>query len=202
MAQRIAFVDVEASSLSPRSYPIEIGWIFADGASEGHLIVPHEDWLDWDPCAQDVHGLSRRHLFRSGRPGPFVAERIIAALVGCRVFSDAPAQDNFWLSRLFDAVGSSVSIRLEPLEQLFGEMARSLLVSVRDDKSRPPGERALAIRLLMDDIREALEAARGTATIVAPKQHRAIKDARRLREAWIAFEQKLEAMSLLEESGP
>jgi hypothetical protein len=36
----IVFLDFEASSLARHSYPIEVAWVFEDGASEAHLIRP------------------------------------------------------------------------------------------------------------------------------------------------------------------
>ena len=36
----LAFVDFEASSLAKDSYPVEVAWVFEDGACEGHLIRP------------------------------------------------------------------------------------------------------------------------------------------------------------------
>jgi hypothetical protein len=34
------FLDFEASSLGKNGYPIEVGWVFEDGACEAHLIRP------------------------------------------------------------------------------------------------------------------------------------------------------------------
>lgn len=38
--QNEGFPGFEASSLSDRSYPIEVAWVFQDGRSEDHLIAP------------------------------------------------------------------------------------------------------------------------------------------------------------------
>ena len=42
----IVILDIEASSLLPGSFPIEIGWIYEDGSGESHLIRPAPAWLD------------------------------------------------------------------------------------------------------------------------------------------------------------
>lgn len=44
----VVFLDFEASSLAKLSYPIEVAWVFEDGASETHLIQPAPQWTDWD----------------------------------------------------------------------------------------------------------------------------------------------------------
>jgi len=56
------FLDIEASSLSDSSYPIEIAWSDEKGDIESHLINPYaiEEWTDWDFYAEHkIHGLSR-----------------------------------------------------------------------------------------------------------------------------------------------
>jgi hypothetical protein len=50
------FLDFEASSLSDRSYPVEVAWVFQDGRSESHLIRPATEWTDWDDEAEAIHG--------------------------------------------------------------------------------------------------------------------------------------------------
>jgi hypothetical protein len=37
------FLDFEASSLRKNGFPIEIGWVFENGAAESHLIRPAPD---------------------------------------------------------------------------------------------------------------------------------------------------------------
>src|SRR3954468_14016650 len=78
----IVFLDFEASSLSKHSYPIEVGWVFADGREEAHLIRPAPGWVDWDPRAQAIHGIERAALERDGTPHDQVARRMIEILSG------------------------------------------------------------------------------------------------------------------------
>ena len=106
MPIRIAVLDFEASGLDDASYPIEVAWgLFSTYEIESHLIMPAPDWEYWDPIAQDIHGLSRSELFRSGKGGPWICRRMIQALAGYQVFSDAAEQDQFWLDVLFEAAG-------------------------------------------------------------------------------------------------
>jgi hypothetical protein len=100
-----AFLDFEASSLSHDSYPIEVGWVFEDGAAEAHLIRPAPGWTDWDPTAEALHGLSRAQLQAEGEPHEAVARRTLAALTGHELFVSAPSWDGKWMSLLLRTAG-------------------------------------------------------------------------------------------------
>jgi hypothetical protein len=68
---RLAFIDFEASSPHPTSYPVEVGvaeprrddagWIIA---VRGWLIRPADEWLarpeGWSAASERIHGLARR----------------------------------------------------------------------------------------------------------------------------------------------
>ena len=101
----LAFLDFEASSLSKDSYPIEVGWVFEDGAAETHLIRPAPDWTDWDPAAERIHGLSREILQAQGEPVEAVGLRLLDRLQGHDLFVTAPSWDGKWLSVLLRAAG-------------------------------------------------------------------------------------------------
>src|SRR5690606_41951734 len=73
----LVFLDFEASSLSERSYAIEVGWVFADGREEDHLIRAAPEWTDWDPSAEAIHGISRNELLERGRDHTAVAQRMV-----------------------------------------------------------------------------------------------------------------------------
>jgi len=62
------FLDIEASSLSMDSYPIEVAWSDNYGTIESHLINPYsvEYWTDWDYNAQQIHGISRKQCREEG----------------------------------------------------------------------------------------------------------------------------------------
>jgi hypothetical protein len=90
------FLDFEASSLSDRSYPIEIAWVFEDGRSEAHLIAPAPGWNDWDDVSESIHGISREMLEAEGEPHDVVATRLVEALAGHDLFASAPSWDGRW----------------------------------------------------------------------------------------------------------
>jgi hypothetical protein len=102
---RIAFLDFEASSLAKTSYPIEVAWVFPDGASESFLIRPAPGWTDWAPEAEAVHGLARERVVREGVAHDWVALHMLTALRDVTLYASAPSWDGQWLSRLLRAAG-------------------------------------------------------------------------------------------------
>ena len=111
MSETIYFLDFEASSLSNKSYPIEVAWSSPDGPIESYLISPSgiEEWTDWDPAAENVHGISRHVLAADGKTPHFVCDRMTDQLAGKRIYTDAPRFDGAWLARLFSACGRDKS---------------------------------------------------------------------------------------------
>jgi hypothetical protein len=103
MAPLPIFIDLEASSLSSASYPIEVAWNDPDGTIEAHLIspahIPH--WTDWSEKAEQLHGISRAALLTSGKPPPWICRRLNHQLAGTMVYSDEPNYDGMWLTALF-----------------------------------------------------------------------------------------------------
>lgn len=150
----IAFIDLEASGLSARSWPIEAGWCFVDGAAQAMLIRPDETWSldDWDEDAQALHGVAHETLLKKGAPVKEVCEKLNAALAGKQVFSDAPDWDGFWLYRLFQAAKLRQQFVLSDLALCFS--------------SASP---------------EEMDAYIEKADRIAPRTHRAIPDALHMR---------------------
>lgn len=135
MSEYPLFLDCEASSLSSYSYPIEIAWSDEAGDIESHLINPYlypDDYTDWDPSAQAVHGLSRAYLMENGESTSIVAERMNKVLAGKTLYTDAPDFDSFWVHRLFKAVGinrqfgfahvDTLLMQLLPVEYWFSDL--------------------------------------------------------------------------------
>jgi hypothetical protein len=114
-------LDIEASGFGRGSYPIEVGFVAADGALFCGLIRPEPDWLHWDEGAEALHGISRELLQRHGRPVPWMAEQLNARLRGQVVYCDGWGHDYPWLARLFDAAGMRPSFRLDDLRRLLDE---------------------------------------------------------------------------------
>src|SRR5262249_27143798 len=125
MDEIISFLDFEASSLSSRSYPIEVAWSNQDGSIESHLISPAgiDSWIDWDPEAEKVHGISRPELIEHGQSPQIVCDRISDQLSGKTVYTDAPSFDGRWLSTLFSACGRGTPpVKLAHIDDLLVRM--------------------------------------------------------------------------------
>jgi hypothetical protein len=116
----IAFIDVEASGLNPSSWPIEVGWVFADGSPRAMLIKPADNWsmTAWEKPAEKLHRISPARLITEGKTPLETALVLNAALAGATVYSDAPDYDSFWLFRLYDAAGVKPNYRLHDLGDL------------------------------------------------------------------------------------
>ena len=101
--------DIEASSLGPASWPIEVGWATVapdlSVTATAILIRPEPDWLDWSAQAQGVHGIDLAFAREHGRPASEVAQAINEAFGFGVVFSDACEWEVQWTKRLFAAVG-------------------------------------------------------------------------------------------------
>jgi hypothetical protein len=116
------FVDLEASSLLPGSYPVEVGWARPRALPWGRcaidvgsvLVRPEADWLSsgsWDPNAEAVHGLSRETLLRDGVPAAEACELLDREFDGCMVVTDTGggSVDDMWLAVLYEAAGREPS---------------------------------------------------------------------------------------------
>lgn len=121
----IVFLDFEASSLTKKSYPIEVAWVFEDGRSHSCLIRPAPDWTDWSEEAEAIHGISRKTLDAEGVPVDAVAARMLEELMGHGLHASAPSWDGKWLSTLLRAAGHPRhALRLSRSDEAFLEIAR------------------------------------------------------------------------------
>jgi len=124
----VVFLDFEASSLAKLSYPIEVAWVFEDGASETHLIQPAPQWTDWDAEAEAIHRISRETLQNEGDPHDAVARRMVDQLSGHSLFASAPSWDGKWLSALLRAAKlPRHALRLRDSDEALAEAARDIL---------------------------------------------------------------------------
>jgi hypothetical protein len=71
----IYFLDLEASSLLPGGFPIEIAWVDETGHGESYLICPADVWLDedkdhpnWSWESEQVHRIRLSTLLVEGIP--------------------------------------------------------------------------------------------------------------------------------------
>ena len=173
MGERPVFLDFEASSLADGSYPIEVGWVFADGTSEAHLIRPARDWTDWDPRAERIHRITREELVANGTPYHQVASRMVEVLTGEDVCASAPSWDGKWLSVLLRTAGyPRGTLRLRDSDDVFAEAARAILGPVVASEGL---ESAVGQVLALDELRRR----------AGPPAHRALPDAQEERQRWL-----------------
>lgn len=116
-----ACLDIEASGFGRDSYPIEIGYVLADGRPWCTLIRPLPEWTHWDARAEAVHGITREALLRHGRPIADVVTALNRDLRGLTVYCDGWAHDYAWLNRLYDAAGVLPTFRLETMRAVLDE---------------------------------------------------------------------------------
>lgn len=206
----IYFVDFEASSLLPGSFPIEVAWVDMHGHGESYLIRPADEWLDdrlgnagvlptgWSYQSEAVHGISLDMLMREGAALERVAKRAVDVLSprGVMAFSDAPGYDGAWMDELLAAGGQRKSwdfrgrkVTLLDVTQAYGWACRPLLDTLDslDGAEREDAER-LVRWMAMDIITRAQQAEATRARV----QHRALADAESLWRTWRAVREEVE----------
>lgn len=169
----LVFLDFEASSLSERSYPIEVAWVFEDGHAEAYLIRSAPEWTDWDPAAQAIHGIDRETIEREGIPHAEVAQRMLDQLTGHDLRASAPSWDGKWLSVLLRGAGlPRHSLRLRHTDEALKDVAHSTLHDA----------------IPADELEETVCDLIGRGDWVKPdsKRHRALADARAEYARWVA----------------
>jgi len=170
----LVFLDFEASSLAKHSYPIEVAWVFEDGAAESHLIRPAPGWDDWDTSAEAIHHIPRETLLREGTPHDVLARHMVETLGSHDLTASAPSWDGKWLSALLRAAGlPRHSLRLRDTEEAQRDTAKAIL---QDCVS--PERLALEVERLR--VRAVADRPQGTAA------HRALADAQEERARWLA----------------
>ncbi|HOP19096.1 MAG TPA: hypothetical protein PLV61_08600 [Parvularculaceae bacterium] len=125
--KKIAFIDLEASGLGSKSWPVEVGFAFIEGAPQSTLIRPDATWSDeaWDKGAEALHGLTRAELDRDGQNIRDVCRSLNKSLAGAEVYSDAPDWDGFWLFRLFMAANMRQQFAVHDFGKLIRPIAGS-----------------------------------------------------------------------------
>ena len=116
-----AVLDIEASGFGQDSYPIEVGFVLADGESFCCLIRPAPGWTHWDAAAEEVHHISQETVQVLGRDAREVARLLNDRLHGLTLYCDGWAHDYVWLNVLFEAVNMRPSFKLDNLRGLLTE---------------------------------------------------------------------------------
>ena len=187
----ILFVDLEASSLAPDGYPIEVAWVDQDGKGETHLIRPADEWLradtgnpGWCPESERIHGISLATLMVEGDPVREVAARAaILSATYVMACSDAPERDGAWLNQLFRAAGLRRSVRLVDVRKLYGLACRPLRdgLPLGDGPARERAEQRVR-NLALEIVGRAEEVEQ----LRSRTRHRALPDAEALWRTWSA----------------
>ena len=116
-----AVLDIEASGLGRESYPVEIGFVLADGQTYCSLIRPAPDWTHWDPEAERMHRITQETVQRHGREVTEVATQLNERLNGLTLYCDGFVQDYVWLGVLFEAADMTPTFKLDNLRALLTE---------------------------------------------------------------------------------
>lgn len=184
----LVFLDFEASSLSDRSYPIEVGWVFEDGGRESHLIRPAPEWTEWDPAAEAVHRIPRELLLTQGSSHDQVARRMVEVLSGHDLCASAPSWDGKWLSALLRAAGlPRRALRLRDTDEALKDTARAILAPVLPLQRF---ESAVGELVTLTDLRQ----------IDDRPAHRALADAEQERERWLRLRSAAQDLAARTES--
>jgi DNA polymerase III epsilon subunit-like protein len=119
----VAFLDFEASSLDPDSWPIEVGLSWIDHNLEVQtyhsLIKPVPEWSEhaWSPASAAVHNIPRRALDEAPDVTE-VAEGLLKVLGGRIALSDAPPFERHWLDILFTAASVTDQVTIEGFDAI------------------------------------------------------------------------------------
>lgn len=179
------FLDFEASSILPGSFPIEVAWVDHDGAGETHLIRPAPGWLSpdrwqWDPVSAGVHGITLETLEHEGKDARMVARRLAEALGSGPVYSDAPSYDGHWLDMLLDQDCMEGAVSLSNVRDAYGMACMPFFERL------PKGEGVVkSARWAMETVRmrQVVKAAEDEEA-ERPRAHRALPDAMALWRTW------------------
>ena len=149
--QDIIFIDLEASSLSDDSWPIELGMCWLDERQKlrtaSKLIKPDPSWPveAWSLKSQRVHGITLDEL-QNAEDATSVARWALDELSGALLLSDAAGYDGKWLGILMATIGQPdalivESIREEVRKRFYGD---AMSMFFRASTSGKPSHRAAA----------------------------------------------------------
>ena len=107
--ESFVILDFEASSLSLKSWPIEIGLSWIEGGAVqtwSSLIRPAATWDldDWSSQSAAVHRIAFSNLAAAASVQD-VAQVFLEILAGRQLVSDAPEFETRWLTRLLQSYG-------------------------------------------------------------------------------------------------
>lgn len=174
------FIDFEASSLGPRSYPIEVAFSLGDGKVESYLIDPSgiSYWNDWDSFAESVHKISLEQLRRDGLHPKIIAQIMNELLEGKVLYSDVHEYDWVWCQKLFEAASTTPQFKIHDSALLFNHKIHDThepsLTQIMADTSLSDGQLSSILNRYSLQAWEGLDCA----------PHRAECDVQHLIEMW------------------
>ena len=124
MKNNIFFLDLEASSLSWNSYPIEIAWGNSLGTIQSYLISPEsiKEWDEWSIKSEKIHGIKRTILLKKGYSPHMICDLLAESLTNKKVYTDNPCWDSMWLYKLFQCCNKPIPhINIRHIEELLIE---------------------------------------------------------------------------------
>jgi hypothetical protein len=128
-------IDVEASSLDLKGYPIEVGLALWPAPNEptfgwSTLIRPIDEWRlhgHWSPASARVHGITGRDLAAHGRSPQQVAAALNVALgAGKTAWCDGGPYDAQWMRALFRAGGVTPTFVVDDWHRLPSMLGRAV----------------------------------------------------------------------------
>jgi len=172
------FIDFEASSLNVDSYPIEVAWSVENGSIESHVINPYsvDSWTDWEPAAQEIHGLSKQRLLEEGREPAWVARRMNEVLAGKTLLTNAYEFDLDWRETLFKAANEKMDFKFGDVWSVMGRNLK-LAPTLQDIMLDKPASAQAIYNELRSISKLAWSRAKG-------ERHRAAVDVQQLKDMW------------------
>jgi len=139
MHEPALFIDIEASSPDEDGYPICIAWSSEDGVINSALIIPEDDWVDWDFSYRHSQGLTREHLFDQGDTALDVIKSLTRDLGDETVYVDGLDLDEEWLTRLFDSFDMDLPFHIQSFTRFPPGIGLDEFLSYRDELLQDQG---------------------------------------------------------------
>ncbi len=135
----LLFLDIEASSPDEDGYPVCMAWSNLQGEIQSVLIIPEDDWIDWDFSYRHSQGLTREHLFEQGLTALDAIKQMRTDLADSTVYVDGLDLDHEWLERLFDSFDMDVPFMVEPFVRLDERITYEQFLADREELLRDHG---------------------------------------------------------------
>lgn len=110
-------IDFEASGLSKKSYPIEVG--ITNGAEHYTVLIkPMSHWAYWEIEAEKVHNIAHDEIMKNGEDPISVAIKLNNILKTSKIYCDNIQWDGFWLNVLFSDNGLSPTFQILDIQDI------------------------------------------------------------------------------------